>query len=137
MKKNNGYVRNDENVLDSLVNALQDKNEKLENELNRLRINYNNSTVDNIALTEDNNDLKDDRDNLRALMRLQTLVLIIMGIMQPYCFENSEIGRVIGKNIQKYYKDCLTSLPNYNFPVTNELMNEYEEDSEDEQPILG
>lgn len=75
-------------------------------------------TAENAALQDELNMLKeigdDENENLRALLRLQTIVLATMGVMQPYCFEDSEYGVPIAKNIMQYYKNTLTSLHDSN-----------------------
>lgn len=95
---------NDITIMQDIIDNLNEKNRILTERiecLNRLDVAYGVN-----AGLQDEQKRDDDYENLT---KLNTLLLIIMGLTQNYC-NDSDLGRSVGKAIENFYADAAISL---------------------------
>lgn len=125
-KKNNGNNKYDIEFLQAVIEGLNERNIELEEEVERLKT--------EIAETNDVNIQQDEDDqNYRNLTKLNTLLLVLMGLTQNYC-DDSDLGKSLRKAIENFYGDTALSLVkkvDFRLSGRNNDEEEYEEDGEE------
>lgn len=96
---------NDIIVMQDIIDNLNEKNRILNNRIECLEEQLDVAYGVNAGLQDEQ---KND-DDYENLIKLNTLLLIIMGLTQNYC-KGSDLGRSVGKAIENFYADAAISL---------------------------
>lgn len=105
MKKKTN-TSNDIIIMQDIIDNLNEKNRILTERIECLEEQLNVAYSVNAGLQDEQ---KDDED-YQNLTKLNTLLLVLMGLTQNYCSDGSDLGRSVGKAIENFYADTALSL---------------------------
>lgn len=93
-KKNKTNSKYDIEYMQAIIEGLNERNEELESEVERLK--------NEIAETNEVNiQLDSDEQSYKNLVQLHTLLMVLMNLVTPHC-DNSPLGQSVGLAIKKY-----------------------------------
>jgi hypothetical protein len=102
--KSNRYASTNIEFLHTIIDGLNDRNQELESEVERLR--------NEIAETNDVNIQQDAKEqDYKNLVQLHTLLIVIMNLVTAHC-DNSLLGQSVGMAIKRYLITILKTLAN-------------------------
>lgn len=105
MSKKKANTSNDITIMQDIIDNLNEKNRILTERIECLEDQLDVAYGVNAGLQDEQ---KND-DGYENLTKLNTLLLIIMGLTQNYC-KGSDLGRSVGKAIENFYADAAISL---------------------------
>lgn len=130
MSKKKANTSNDITIMQDIIDNLNEKNRILTERIECLEDQLDVAYGVNAGLQDEQ---KND-DDYENLIKLNTLLLIIMGLTQNYC-KGSDLGRSVGKAIENFYGDTALSLVkkvDFRLSGRDNDEEENEEDGEEE-----
>lgn len=119
-KKNNRDTSYDIEFLKAICNGLNEKNQELECEVERLR--------NEIAET---NDVNEDEKNYKNLVQLNTLLMVLMNLVAPHC-DSSPLGQTVAKAIKKYQITMAKNLAKGTLFIREEDRKDWDDEDNEE-----
>ena len=130
MSKKKDNTSNEVTILQDIIDNLNEKNRILTERMECLQDQLDAAYGVNEGLLDEQ---KDD-ENYQNLTKLNTLLLVLMGLTQNYCGD-SDLGRSLGKAIENFYADTALSLVkkvDFKFRGKENDDEEYEDNGEEE-----
>lgn len=130
MSKKKDNTSTEVTIMQDIIDNLNEKNRILNNRIECLEEQLDTAYGVNEGLLDEQ---KDD-ENYQNLTKLNTLLLVLMGLTQGYCGD-SDLGRSLSKAIENFYVDTAMSLvKNVDFKFRGRETDEedYEDNGEEE-----
>ena len=123
-KKNNRNASYDVEFMQTIIDGLYERNQELEEEVERLRT--------EIAETNGVNIQQDaDRQSYNNLVQLHTLLMTLMNLVAPHC-DSSPLGQSVGLAIKKYLMTIAKNLATGTLFIREEDKEDWKEDDDEE-----
>lgn len=123
-KKNNRNTSYDVEFMQTIIDRLYERNQELEEEVERLNT--------EIAETNDVNIQQDEYDkNYRNLTQLNSLLMLLMNLVIPHC-DNSPLGQAVGKAIKRYQITMAKNLVKGTVYIKDEDKEDWESEDDDD-----
>lgn len=123
-KKNNRNTSYDVEFMQTIIDGLYERNQELEEEVERLKT--------EIAETNDVNIQQDEYDkNYRNLVQLNTLLMLLQNLVIAHC-DNSPLGKAVSLAIKRYQTTMAKSLVKGTFYIKEENKESWESVDDDD-----
>lgn len=120
-KKNNRNASYDVNFMQTIIDGLYERNQELEEEVERLRT--------EIAETNDVNIQQDE--NYRNLVRLNIIIMVLQNLVIAHC-DNSPLGKAVSLAIKRYQTTMAKSLVKGTVYIKEEDKKDWESEDDDD-----
>lgn len=124
-KKNNKHTKYDIEFMQTIIDGLYERNQELEDEVERLRNEIAETNDDNIQQNE-------DEQSYRNLTQLNTLLMVLMNLITPHC-DDSPLGQAIGLAIKRYQITMAKSLVENTVYIKEEDKELWKEEDDEEE----